>query len=68
MTTLEQLTEARSALHKLMTGTQAVTVLYDGRRVEFTPSKLTELKTYISNLETASGGSSSRRGPARCGF
>lgn len=68
MTTQELLDEARLALHKLNTGTQAVSVTYDNRRVEFTPVKIGKLKTYISNLEAALGTSNTRRGPARCGF
>jgi hypothetical protein len=63
MSTQQQLTEARNALHQLMTGTKAVKVQKDGRSVEFTPINISALRQYINQLEQTVT-SSKRRRPA----
>ncbi|WVM93550.1 gpW family head-tail joining protein [Halopseudomonas pachastrellae] len=39
MSTQDQLTEARQALHRLLTGTQTVSIQRDGKKVEFCPNQ-----------------------------
>lgn len=63
MTLQQQLDEARSAYHQLMTGTKAVRIQKDGRLVEFSRATVNELRNYISDLE-AQLGLSRRRPPA----
>ncbi|MEM7523243.1 MAG: gpW family head-tail joining protein [Pseudomonadota bacterium] len=58
------LADARSALHKLLTGQRAVTVAHDGRSVTYTAADHAALRAYIAELQTALGLSSGRR-PAR---
>lgn len=50
---LQRLSEAKSAYHKLKTGTMArVVVDQNGERVEFTAAKGTDLYNYIQELES----------------
>jgi len=63
MTTQQQLAEAQTALHKLMTGKKAVKVQKEGRMVEFTPINISALRQYIQELEQKVN-SASRRRPA----
>lgn len=52
MATTTQLTEAENALHKLLTGTQAVEVKKpDGSTAKFTPSDEEKLRSYIKELK-----------------
>lgn len=68
MATQQDLEEAKEALHKLMTGKQVVSVQKDGRTVTFTSASLSELRSYISNMESQLGLQSRRRPPARFGL
>ena len=66
MSTQDQLTEARQALHRLLTGTQTVSIQRDGKKVEFAQTNRSDLERYISQLEAQIGaGSGRRRGHAR---
>lgn len=67
MATMAELAEARAALHDLMMGKRVATVQKDGRRVEFTATSVSDLKRYISEMESTlrTGG---RRGPAGVGL
>lgn len=50
---LQRLAEARTAYHKLNTGTMArVVVDQNGERVEFTAARRTDLYNYIQELES----------------
>jgi hypothetical protein len=55
MTDQDMLTAAQTALHKLLTGTQAVEVeIGTGQgayRTKFSPAKINDLKAYIQTLE-----------------
>lgn len=64
MATQVDLDAARAALHDLMTGKRVATVQKDGRRVEFTATTVTDLKKYITDLESQVGTIHRRRGPA----
>lgn len=64
MATLNELQEARAALHDLMTGKRVATVQKDGRRVEFTVASAGDLKKYITELEETLHTGLRRRGPA----
>lgn len=55
MATLQQLEEARNALHQLIVGKKAVRITKDGRSVEYTPTNRSDLEQYISQLETLLG-------------
>lgn len=53
------LSEALSARHKIMTGTQAVTLAYEGRSVSYNQANLDALNAYINDLNAqiaAAGG------------
>jgi len=66
-----QLSEARSARHKLLTGTAVVKVNkggVSGMSVEYTSANLYELNAYINELEMVVNGTSKRRAPARFSF
>lgn len=63
MATQQQLDEARTALHQLMTGTKAVKVQKDGRSVEYTPININALRQYIQQLEQTVT-NTNRRSPA----
>jgi uncharacterized protein (UPF0216 family) len=66
--TKAELDEARKALHDLLTGKRVASVQKDGRSVTFTSATLSELRTYIANLESELGIVSVRRRPARFGL
>lgn len=51
LTTTEKLDEARTALHKLITGALRVSIRYEGRSVEYSSANIGELRTYIRDLE-----------------
>lgn len=55
MTPADRPSEARLALHQLLTGTSVVRVQRDGRQVEFTPGNRAELERYINRLEVETG-------------
>lgn len=66
MATLQQLNEAREALHLLITGQSTVRVQRDGKLVEFSPANRRDLENYITQLESQLGvGAQGRRRPAR---
>ncbi|MHA3913299.1 gpW family head-tail joining protein [Halovulum sp. GXIMD14793] len=57
LTAQERLTEARIALHKLMTGTQAVSLTdQNGERVEYRPANRSALARYVADLEAEVAG------------
>lgn len=62
------LDEAKAALHKLVIGQSAASVMYDGRRVEFTHANKQNLEAYIARLETSLGGTGGRQGPRGASF
>lgn len=65
MSTQQQLTEARSALHRLIIGESMVSLQRDGKRVEFAQANRGDLERYIAQLEGQLGlGQPRRRGPA----
>lgn len=65
MSTQQQLTEARSALHRLIIGESMVSLQRDGKRVEFAQANRGDLERYIAHLESQLGvGQPRRRGPA----
>jgi hypothetical protein len=51
LTAAEKLTEAREALHSLLTGKRSVMMQYEGTRVQFTQANVDELRQYIAQLE-----------------
>lgn len=55
LTTAQKLVEAKSALHALLTGQQMVEVGYGERRVKYTQTNITQLRSYIAELELATG-------------
>ncbi|WP_417312245.1 gpW family head-tail joining protein [Ectopseudomonas khazarica] len=66
MATLQQLNEAREALHLLVTGRSTVSVQRDGKIVWFQQTNRRDLENYIAQLEGQLGvGAQSRRRPAR---
>ena len=66
MTLQEQLNEARTALHQLLTGQAMVSITRDGKRIDLSPANRSDLERYIGHLEAQSGqGGARRRGPAR---
>ena len=52
MATQQQLDEARSAYHALLTGKAVVSIQKNGRKVDYTPANRAELQRYISQLES----------------
>lgn len=64
MATQAELSEAKAARHKLMTGTKAAKVTMNGRTVEYAPADLNKLDNYISRLEAELSTTDLRR-PAR---
>ncbi len=50
------LSDARIALHKLRTGTQAVEVDTGDYRTKFTPATVENLQAYVNQLEEALNG------------
>lgn len=66
MTHQQQLIEARTALHQLLTGQAMVSITRDGKKIDFSPANRGDLERYISHLEAMDGiGTGRRRGPAR---
>lgn len=65
MTTSElqmRLSEAREALHAVTIGKQVASVEVDGQKIQFSlDSNITELRAYISRLETQIAGAQSKR-------
>lgn len=51
MTNAEMLAQAKSALHRLITGTKAVSVRYADRYVQYTETNINDLRAYIADLE-----------------
>ena len=68
MATITQLQEAQDALHKLAMGKQVVSVMYDGRRIEFQPTDINRLESHIAKLQAELGTSSRRSGPCGVSF
>lgn len=65
MATQAQLTEAKAALHKLLTGRSVASVTIDGVQTQYNQASIPSLKAYIEMLESELGIKSvRRRGPA----
>ena len=63
------LNEAQEALHQLVTGTKAVKIERNGRKVEFKQTDIVSLKLYISDLQGSLKLSTGiGRSPARISF
>ena len=61
----ELLKEAQDALHSLITGTKAVTVERDNRKVTYTQTNIQSLRLYIQDLQGSLAVSNGRgRSPA----
>ena len=56
-----KLEEAKDAYHKLQTGTMAVSIMKDGRRIEYNRTNIHQLKNYIDELEAQMGNANTRR-------
>lgn len=63
MTLQQMLAEAEAAYHALMTGSMAVSVTKDGRRVDFSRADADKLRNYIDNLKAQLGIKTNRRLP-----
>lgn len=63
LTTAEKLVEARTALHKLLTGAKMVQVGYGDTRVQYTQASIDELRRYIGELLAESDPDTYRRSP-----
>nr|VFK14598.1 MAG: gpW protein [Candidatus Kentron sp. LFY] len=50
-----RLSQAKAALHELMTGAQTVEAEVEGQRVKYTPASKRGLQNYIRQLETECG-------------
>ncbi len=61
--TLQQLADAESAYHKLLTGRQVVSVTIDGIQTQYTQSDRNSLKMYIEDLRSELNTGTSRRKP-----
>ncbi len=61
LTNAQKLTEAEAALHKLLTGSQAVQIGYGERRVQYTQANIAELRKYIATLKGVIDPTVSRR-------
>ncbi len=61
MATQQQLTEARDALHALMTGKAVVSVTFNGRTVQYSKAEISALESYIARLERELAGAKPRR-------
>jgi len=65
MATQAELTEAKAALHKLLTGRAVASVTVDGVQTQYTQANIQSLRAYIETLESELGIKSvRRRGPA----
>jgi hypothetical protein len=51
----QHLTEAKGALHQLLTGKRVVEVDYDGRAVKYSKADIGQLRSYITTLEADLG-------------
>lgn len=60
------LNDARTALHQLRLGQAIVSVTYEGRRIDYSQAKMSDLISYIQYLEGLCGGLTA--GPARRPF
>lgn len=61
-----RLTQARAALHKLMTGKSVVSLTdQNGERVEYRPANANQLRSYIKDLEVELGIATPPLGPLR---
>lgn len=58
---IEKLREAEDAYHALQTGQMAVSIMKDGRKVEFNRANIDQLRNYISELQRQLGIRSQRR-------
>lgn len=63
MSLQQKLLEAENAYHSLQTGTMAVSIMKDGRRVDFNRTNIHQLKNYIDELKGLLGMSNHRRRP-----
>ncbi len=57
---LQRLSEAETALHKLVTGQQTVKLEYDGKSVTYSQASMGDLRAYISELQVKTGQKSRR--------
>lgn len=55
-----RLSDAETALHKLMIGQQTVRLMYDGKEVMYTAATAGDLRAYITELQVALGIKSGR--------
>ena len=63
------LQQAQEAYHQLVTGTKAVKVERNGRKVEFTQTNIQQLRLYIQDLQSSLSVSNGRgRTPARVSY
>ena len=63
------LKQAQEAYHQLVTGTKAVKVERNGRKVEFTQTDMQSLRLYIQDLQSSLSISDGRgRTPARVSY
>ncbi len=61
-TLTDRLTEAETALHKLVTGQMAVVVVdQNGERVEFSRANINQLRAYIKDLQAQIAGLNTTR-------
>jgi hypothetical protein len=65
MATQADLVAAREALQNLMTGKRVASIQKDGRRVDYSPASIPDLKQYITEMESELGMLRRRRAPAR---
>ena len=63
MSLQDKLMQAEDAYHKLQTGTMAVSIMKDGRRVDFNRTNIHQLKNYIDELKSQLGMTYVRRRP-----
>ena len=57
LTTQERLSEAREALHQLLTGTLAVSLTdQNGEKIEYRPANRAGLERYVADLEAELAG------------
>lgn len=63
MSLQDKLRQAEDAYHKLQTGTMAVSIMKDGRRVDFNRANIHQLKNYIDELKAKLGMTNVRRRP-----
>ena len=60
-----RLTEAETALHKVMVGTGVASLAYDGETVTYTRANVARLQAYVNELQTALGKTTRSRPRAR---